>query len=780
MTFRRIFISFGIALAYVLAAQLGYLVSLPGYTVTLFWPASGVALAAVLIFGRKAVPGIAVGTLVTNLWAHQADPLVAMLVIGVMTSVASTLAALIAGGALRRMAPDAPGFVTAGKIFKGSIIMAGGCALAATGGVGSLYLFDQVPDAMLGITWTMWWVGDYCGMIAYGPVIWLVTLFFRLPQGAWKDNPIFAAAVLNSLVAILALVTFSSMWRSEIADMSKHLTREAAVVAGNLSNVLHSTQHDMSSIGAFMYASEDVTATGFQRYVDAHVVSRHHNPPAQAVGWAPRVTDPLAWNASMENDVSSGVQLYEMGPFGQHVPVTPRQEYFPVQYIQPLEGNQSAIGFDLVSEARRRKGLEAARDSGQIAMVAPIFLVQSPNRGHAMLVCLPVYRPGAVLDSIDARRANLVGFASGVYLLSVLFESAVPEYGTDIDLRLIDESQPTSPQVYYTKVSSHRASKELAELTPKDTGLAEIPQGSTRISFAGHSWLVLATPGPDFIQSQRTWLPWIVLMSLLAFGLGATCFLVERLSVLHAVTIERRKTEQALLKAQAANKSKEYFMVAAAHDIKQPLYALGIIVESLLMTDLPKPTASVVRSLRQSIKQMSQHFDALMDIGRFHGDSFDVNPTHFRLSQLADRIDQEISSLCAEKGLGWRLDMDDVLVYTDEELLLRLFRNLLVNAVANTASGEVCCFGKREGDVVKFLVSDTGTGMNEREQKVVIDQFSQPNKDNFVSTGMGLGLSIVANINRALGLGLQLSSVPLEGTQFRFRLPISADQEQSG
>jgi signal transduction histidine kinase len=295
--------------------------------------------------------------------------------------------------------------------------------------------------------------------------------------------------------------------------------------------------------------------------------------------------------------------------------------------------------------------------------------------------------------------------------------------------------------------------------------------GSARLEFAGHHWLVVATPGPAFVQEYRTWVPWLGLSLLITFGLVLSGVLSERISARKSVEDERQKTLQALRDAQAANDSKSYFMAAAAHDIKQPLYALGMLVDTLVMSDSRAATMPIVQNLKQGVAQMSEHFDSLMDVGKFHDGNFEVTRSLFQLGDFSARIDIEIAPLCESKGLRWYLDMADVWVFTDEELLLRLFRNLLTNAVTYTVAGEISCSARVKDGVVWFSISDTGVGIAEELQVAVFEKFVRLEKSGIGAAGLGLGLSIVEKINKALDLGLKMNSTPGMGTRFTFRLP---------
>jgi signal transduction histidine kinase len=248
----------------------------------------------------------------------------------------------------------------------------------------------------------------------------------------------------------------------------------------------------------------------------------------------------------------------------------------------------------------------------------------------------------------------------------------------------------------------------------------------------------------------------------------------EKDQLLEEVEAERENTQNALREVQAANESKAFFMAAASHDIKQPLHALGLLTETLLMSDPPASAVPILENQRESIAIMSRHFDALMDLGKFEGGRFELNLARIQLRAISARIHAEIAPLCADKGLAWELDIDDAWVSTDEELLLRVLRNLLVNAVRYTDQGRVCYTAKVQGMFILFTILDTGCGIASEHHQAIFRQFVRLNFNANQSAGAGLGLAIVDKINQALDLGLQLSSTPGQGTQFSFRLPVAA------
>ena len=256
----------------------------------------------------------------------------------------------------------------------------------------------------------------------------------------------------------------------------------------------------------------------------------------------------------------------------------------------------------------------------------------------------------------------------------------------------------------------------------------------------------------------------------------------EKDQLLERLKIEQDNTREALLEAQTANDAKAYFMAAASHDIKQPLYALGILTDTLLMSEPPESIATVLRNQRDNINQMSAHFDALMDMEKFPGGRFEINLTTFCLAEFSRRIDNEFSQQCKNRELDWQLAVADVKVRTDADLLLRLLRNLLANAVRYTDHGTIRCSARAVGERIEFKVSDTGRGIAPEHQQTVFEQFvrleNNGSENDIDNSGRGMGLSFVDRINTALGLDLQMTSTLGKGTEFAFYLPVARVDDQ--
>lgn len=246
----------------------------------------------------------------------------------------------------------------------------------------------------------------------------------------------------------------------------------------------------------------------------------------------------------------------------------------------------------------------------------------------------------------------------------------------------------------------------------------------------------------------------------------------EKNRLLQEVETQKSRTEAALAEAHAANQSKAFFMAAASHDIKQPLHAVGMLTDTLLMSDLPDSAMSILEKQRGSINRMTHLFDDLMDLSRFEGGMFDLRMQRVQAHELLQILDEEYSPLCERQGLDWSVHADAATLETDPDLLLRLLRNLLQNALRYTQEGQISCRATKRNEQVSFSVSDTGRGIAKADQHRIFDQFVRLQNGDEDTSGAGLGLAIVKYIGDALGANLSLESTPGQGTTFSVTLPL--------
>ena len=162
---RDIFIVLALAAVYFVSAKLGLAAALTAKQVTLIWPPTGIALAAIILFGPRVWPGIFLGAFAANILTEE--PFLTALGI----ACGNTLEALVGVWLLRRFISstldlnrlkDAYGFLLCGVAAP---------ALAATIGSLSLCLGHVQPWEIFGNLWLTWWMGDMLGAFIVAPFI---------------------------------------------------------------------------------------------------------------------------------------------------------------------------------------------------------------------------------------------------------------------------------------------------------------------------------------------------------------------------------------------------------------------------------------------------------------------------------------------------------------------------------------------------------------------------------------------------------------------------------
>jgi signal transduction histidine kinase len=202
----------GLAGVYLAAARLGLTMDAVAGFATLVWPATGIALAALLRFGYRLWPGVFIGAVVANLLTG-APPLVAL---GI--GVGNTLEAIVGTYALRRIPGFRPSLDRLRDVL-GLIVLAAGLStmVSATIGVASLYLGGIVSPAQAGEAWRAWWLGDLIADLVVAPLL----LVWTTPAVRTDPPRLREAALLVASVLVVNLVIFGGSSVSDAATLGQ-------------------------------------------------------------------------------------------------------------------------------------------------------------------------------------------------------------------------------------------------------------------------------------------------------------------------------------------------------------------------------------------------------------------------------------------------------------------------------------------------------------------------------------------------------------------------------
>ena len=247
---------------------------------------------------------------------------------------------------------------------------------------------------------------------------------------------------------------------------------------------------------------------------------------------------------------------------------------------------------------------------------------------------------------------------------------------------------------------------------------------------------------------------------------------------------ERRRMEtrlrEAKLEAEQANLSKTKFLAAVSHDLLQPLNAARLFTGALLERREPQANETLVRNVSNSLEDVENLLGTLVDISKLDAGVIKADIAPFALSELLDNLAVEFTQLARSEGLELHFVGCSALVRSDIQLLARILRNLLSNAIRYTYSGRVVLGCRRQHQRLSIQVWDSGMGIAEDRLEEIFQEFKRGDvQRRDQDRGLGLGLAIVEKIAGILGHRITVKSWPGKGSMFAVDVPLSATAPKS-
>lgn len=232
-----------------------------------------------------------------------------------------------------------------------------------------------------------------------------------------------------------------------------------------------------------------------------------------------------------------------------------------------------------------------------------------------------------------------------------------------------------------------------------------------------------------------------------------------------------RLREQMSLVARTSE-DKTRFLAAAAHDLRQPLHALGLFCAALDQRLRDIPEKPLVRSMMKSIEALENSFGSILDVSRLDSGSVQPNVQVFPIRDVFRRLYMHYAGDAELADISLRFRAAGRLVRSDAQLLERIVSNLIQNSLRYTRTGGVLVAARRRAGHVSIEVWDSGIGIAADKIDLIFQEFFQldnPERDR--SKGLGMGLAIVRRLSDRLGHPLEVRSIPGRGSVFRLLVP---------
>ncbi|MFG1921421.1 PAS domain S-box protein [Cryptosporangium sp. NPDC048952] len=368
----------------------------------------------------------------------------------------------------------------------------------------------------------------------------------------WRAGVVRWGAAVLITATVIAVAAVASLFAAHVSERTREREAQAQTVAAatRLERQVDHYVEALRGVAAWLRTEGWPSRTDYERYTDAVAVRRRY-PGIQAVG-AAQFVDASA-RTVFSRRAAADLARAEQGYPAFRIHPGETGEALPITYVDPVGGNEAAVGFDFLSEPRRRAAALAARDLGVPRLSAPTTLVQETGTQHGALVMVPVYRTTTTPATAAARREAFTGVVYAAFRMGDLAEGAL---GVDADRLWLDDvgsttTPATAPQALYAPSAAASSAAAPSAATPSaatpsaatpsaatpsaDASSGRVPDGveETELSVEGRRWRVRFDAATDLGPLTQ--------YGPLALGVGGAAVAVLAGALLLALTSARSR-----------------------------------------------------------------------------------------------------------------------------------------------------------------------------------------------------------------------------------------------
>lgn len=585
--------------------------------------------------------------------------------------------------------------------------------------------------------------------------------------------PIILSLTVGFLVAISLYFFVDSSEKQRIRITFDNAANDRAV------SIQRALAHKMDTFNAmtafFQAVGTDVDPEVFKEYVMPFITQ---DSSIQAMEWIPYVRheNRTEFTANAQT-LYPDFQITELNADGKIVTAAQRASYLPLYYVQPIDGNEISVGFDVSADKERRQMLHSARDDNQPMAISHVTLVPDTANQHGSVLFLPVYKSNMPVQTIAQRREAFAGFVMGAFLIGEVLDNAMQTLEPrPIDIRVFDMSPEVKDDERFLHFLPGQVNEEILDQL-SDEELAQGIEGanfkvSREFFIAGRKLSIVCTPAPGYhFTTGSGWqAPAVLVLGLLITILLAAYF---HNAMRHAYVMAET--------AEQANIAQSKFLANMSHQLRTPLNA--IIGYSELLQEEAEDLQDAeltgdVERIYISAKYLLSLSDGILDLSKIKSGRIELHSETCKITHLVEEVESIANVLARQNGntLTVNCPADIGTMQTDITRLHQVLFNLLNNASDATENGELHMSVARETEGgkewIRFSVKDQSGGMPPERRTWLLQSLAH--SDPHASGGeqsVRLGLAISSHFWQMMNGKFDIEVESGKGTTYILKIP---------
>lgn len=431
------------------------------------------------------------------------------------------------------------------------------------------------------------------------------------------------------------------------------------------------------------------------------------------------------------------IEAYELAPDGG------------ITMVYPIEGNEEALGLDMLQLSERKETASLAKESGEYTIAGPFELKQG---GTGALLYDPIY-----LEQ-DGKK-QFWGFS----ILVLNWEKFVEELQID----KLEEAG------YHFNVWKYDTNGDKVSIMVCSDG-TDADAIDVECSVPNDTWHFEIKPCNGWFPIYMTVIGSV--MSVFVAGLLTVGYYQYGMRRLREAAYAR-KIEKAAQEARDANEAKTRFLFNMSHDIRTPMNAI-IGYSNLLETNIDNRETALdyIKKIKDSNSMLLSLINHILEMARIESGKSNLKQEKGNLEGLLEILKAVTEPQILQKNLSfaWNLDVKHTGIICDITKVREVVTNIVSNAIKYTPDGGSASLTIRELPAdqegygnYEFVIEDNGIGMSEEYLPHIFEEFSRErNSTESKIVGAGLGLPIVKALVDLMGGDIKVESRLNVGTKF--------------